>query len=56
MSNNQRAPELDRESIMATPRWVKVFGIVAIIVALLFVLLHLTGGSVGGHRLMQHGV
>jgi hypothetical protein len=56
MSGNQRAPEFDRESIMATPRWVKLFGIVAIIVALLFVILHVTGGSVGGHRLMQHGV
>ena len=56
MSNNQRPPGLDRESIMAAPRWVKLFGIVAIIVTLLFVILDLTGGSVGGHRLMQHGV
>jgi hypothetical protein len=43
------------ESITATPRWVKLFGIIAIIVVVLFVILHLTGGSVGGHRLMRHG-
>ena len=32
-----------------TPRWVKAFGIVAIGLVLLFVILHLTGNSPGGH-------
>jgi len=32
-----------------TPRWVKVFGIIFIILVLLIVILHLTGLSFGGH-------
>ena len=32
-----------------TPRWVKVFGIVAIIVIVAFVILHLAGGGPGRH-------
>ncbi len=43
-------PERVRGSPPGTPRWVKVFGIVAISVALLFVLLLLTRGSHGPHR------
>jgi hypothetical protein len=31
------------------PHWVKMFGIVAIILVLLFVILHLTGRGLGGH-------
>ena len=31
-----------------TPRWVKVFGVVALILILLIVVLHLTGNSLGG--------
>jgi hypothetical protein len=34
---------------VATPRWVKVFGIVAIVVLVLFVVLHLAGGGPGRH-------
>jgi hypothetical protein len=34
----------------STPRWVKVFGIIAVVLVLLFVILHLTGGGPGGHR------
>ena len=30
------------------PRWVKVSGIIAIVLVLLFVILHLTGNSLGG--------
>ena len=41
----------DFESPTSTPRWVKLFGIVAIVVVLLFVALHLTGNSPGGHGL-----
>lgn len=36
----------------AMPRWVKVFGIIGIGLVLLFVILHLTGLSPGGH--MSH--
>jgi hypothetical protein len=32
-----------------TPRWVYVFGIIAIVLVLLFVILHLTGGGLRGH-------
>jgi hypothetical protein len=37
----------DQESYNKTPRWVKVFGIIGIILVLLFVILHLTGNSFG---------
>ena len=33
----------------STPRWVKVFGVIAIIVVLLFVILLLTGHGPGRH-------
>jgi hypothetical protein len=32
-----------------TPRWVKVFGTIAIIVFIAFVILHLAGGGPGRH-------
>jgi hypothetical protein len=38
--------QLDRE---ATPRWVKIFGIIALVLVLLFIVLHLTGRGLGGH-------
>jgi hypothetical protein len=31
------------------PRWVKVFGLIALILVLVFVILHLTGRGLGGH-------
>jgi hypothetical protein len=52
--------EPDRESLPRTPRWVKAFGIVVVVVALLFVGLHVTGnvpshtpGSSGAEHGMQ---
>jgi hypothetical protein len=36
-------------AISGTPRWVQVVGIHAIGLALLFVVLHLTGGGMGSH-------
>ncbi len=33
----------------STPRWVYVFGIIAIVLVLLFVILHLAGGGLVGH-------
>jgi hypothetical protein len=35
----------DRESPPATPRWVKAFGIIAIVLVLLFVGLHVSGNA-----------
>jgi hypothetical protein len=43
----------------ATPRWVKMFGVIGLVLVLLFVLLHLTGHGFGDHlhmSNMQHGV
>jgi hypothetical protein len=40
---------LECGSITSTPRWVKVFGITALVLVLLFVILHLTGRGFGGH-------
>lgn len=38
-----------RGSIIRTARWVKVIGVTAAILVLLFVVLHLTGRGLGGH-------
>ncbi len=53
-------PEPDRESPPSTPRWVKAFGIGALVLLLLFAGLHLTGnapthmpGSSGPEHSMQ---
>jgi hypothetical protein len=43
----------DRESTTGTPRWVKVFGVLATVVVLLFVILILTGRG-GGHGPGRH--
>jgi hypothetical protein len=32
-----------------TPRWVYVFGITVVVLVLLFGILHITSGSLGGH-------
>lgn len=32
-----------------TPRWVKAFGVVAVVLILAFVVLHLAGGGFGHH-------
>ena len=38
------------------PRWVKAFGIVFAVLVLVFVILHLTGNSPGGHGSpFEHG-
>jgi hypothetical protein len=40
-----------------TPRWVKVCGIIGIVVVLVFVVLHLTGHGLGGHMpVREHGM
>lgn len=45
MADRPRYPE----SPPGTPRWVKVLGIIAITVVVLFVILHLSGRGFGGH-------
>jgi hypothetical protein len=42
--------EPDRESTPGTPRWVKVFGIVCLILILLFVVMVFAGGGHGPGR------
>ena len=45
--------EPEREQITGPPRWVKVFGIVALVVIVLFVVLLIAGG--GEHGPARHG-
>jgi hypothetical protein len=67
MSQTQLEP--DRGSAPGTPRWVKVFGIIALVAVLLVVIMLLTGGhgpgrhtsgGLGGHTppssVTHHGV
>ena len=42
-------PGADSSEDTDTPRWVKVLGVVAIVLVLLFVGMHLAGGGFGGH-------
>jgi hypothetical protein len=49
----------NQDSTTSTPRWVKVFGILAVVVALLFVVMLLAGGGRHGpsrHRVSDSGV
>ncbi len=45
---SQTPTKPDRGSPPGTPRWVKVSAIIFIVLVLLFVILHLTGNSLGG--------
>jgi hypothetical protein len=45
MSNQ---PNPDREKAPATPRWVKVFAVVFVVIVLAVIALHLTGNNPGG--------
>ncbi len=38
---------LSQESAYRTPRWVKVFGVLALIVFAIFAALHIVGGGMG---------
>ena len=40
-------PDTHQRSYPGTPRWVKVLAIVAILLVLLFVVMHLAGGGMG---------
>ncbi|MDQ6901045.1 MAG: hypothetical protein M3072_16370 [Candidatus Dormibacteraeota bacterium] len=39
----------DRGSPPSTPRWVYVFGIIAAVLVVLFIVLHVSGHGMGGH-------
>lgn len=39
----------DSDDSLGTPRWVYVFGIVAVVLIVLFVAKHLAGGGLGNH-------
>jgi len=52
-SNDDTGVGPNRESTTGTPRWVKVFGIIALVVVLLFVILMFTRGP-GGHGPGRH--
>ncbi len=50
MSQTHEKP--DRVSAPSTPRWVIVFGIIALVLILLFVIMHFTGNGFGNHMNM----
>ena len=52
-SNGDPGVGPDRRSNTGTPRWVKVFGIIAIVLVLLFVVIQFTGVG-GGHGPGRH--
>lgn len=48
-------PDHDSNTETSTPRWVKVFGVIALVVVLLFVILMFTRGPGGrGHTPSRH--
>jgi hypothetical protein len=53
MAEMPPSPDHNVDTGAAAPRWVKVFGIIAVIVVLLFVIMLLTGGG-GGHGPGRH--
>ena len=58
-SNSGTRVRRERGSTTGTPRWVKVFVIIFIVLVLLFVILHLTGNGFGDHMHMStiaHGL
>lgn len=51
MAGRDRHSNGDVDDDSGTPRWVYGFGFIAIVLVLLFVILHLAGGGLGGHTL-----
>jgi hypothetical protein len=49
LGSNSNPPVTDHRSTASTPRWIKLFGIIALVIILLFVVLHLTGNNPFGH-------
>jgi hypothetical protein len=59
MSQTNGGPHREVQTT-AAPRWVKVFGIIGLLLVVLFIILHLTGLAPTGHTppssSIQHGV
>ncbi|MFN2565898.1 MAG: hypothetical protein ABR499_12955 [Gemmatimonadaceae bacterium] len=53
MANPPRYPD-SGDDTSSTPRWVKVFGIIALVVVVLFAILMSTGGPGGRHGPSRH--
>ncbi len=51
-SGNDTDPESDPEATTGTPRWVKVFGVIALVLVVLVVLMLVVGG--GNHGPGRH--
>ncbi len=54
VEENSQKPE--RETPPKTPRWVKIFGVIGLLLVLLFVILHLTGHSPFMHMHHMNGM
>ena len=54
-AGDERGGGSDRGPLTGTPRWVYVFGIIALLVVLLFVILALAGGGHGPRRHTSSG-
>lgn len=52
---SQPSPGLDDRATSGTPRWVKVFGIIALVVVVLLIILQLTGVA-GDHSPGRHNL
>lgn len=50
---DDREPPVTLDGDTGTPRWVKAFGVVALLLFLAFVVLHLAGGGFG-HHIAEH--
>ena len=49
-TSDDNGEALDRQETVGTPRWVKVFGAIALIVLMLFVVVSIVGGGEHGPR------
>lgn len=49
IQNHNAGTNPGRGATTKTPRWVKVFAVIAVALVLTFVLSHLAGGSMGTH-------
>lgn len=47
--SSQTPTKQDHGRPPSMPRWVKVFGVILLILVLVVVILHLTGNNLGGH-------
>jgi hypothetical protein len=55
-ADDDRGVTLDHQPTTSTPRWVKVFGVIALVLLLLLVIALLTGGHGPGRHALPSGV